>query len=137
MYGCPVSFYVWWYYTLSIGLVYIIGNEVYGFFHHLQGISLEPNLWFPTTNSCSSASASTVADSMYCVFQSLKLEDLLDPERDGWPELLMSPLDAGYCGQINESSHFEQGNDTSISNTVQNPWLATTVSRTYRWKGAL
>ena len=68
MYGCPVSFYVWWYYMLSIGLVYIVGNKVYGFFHHLQGISLEPNLWFPTTNSRSSASASTVVDSMYCVF---------------------------------------------------------------------
>lgn len=71
MYGCPASFYVWWYYTLSIGLVCIVGNDVHGFFHHLQGILLEPNSWFPTTNSRSSTS--TVAESMYCVFQFLKI----------------------------------------------------------------
>ena len=71
MCGCPVAFYVWWYYMLSTGLVYIVGNDIHDFFHHLQAISLEPNSWFPTTNSRSSAS--TVADSMYFVFQSLRI----------------------------------------------------------------
>jgi len=35
----------------------------------------------------------------------------------------MSPLDAGYYERVNESSQLEQGNNTSIGDTIQNLWL--------------
>jgi hypothetical protein len=36
----------------------------------------------------------------------------------------MSPLHAGYRGRLNELIQLEQGDETSISNAVKNPWLA-------------
>lgn len=39
-------------------------------------------------------------------------------------QLLMLPLPAGYRGRLNESTQLEQGSETSISNAVQNSWIA-------------
>ena len=39
-------------------------------------------------------------------------------------QLPMSPLHAGYRGRLSESTQLEQGNETSISNAVQDSWLA-------------